>query len=126
MKKAIFALAAFALPSLALAADACSNLKAGGVKGISECIIVWFDYAAYVLMAASVAYVVWGAFQMMRESTREEGKGIVTFGIIGLFVMVSIWGLVAILSNTFKGFANEGPITPPPLEFPSVGGTKTN
>ncbi len=33
---------------------------------------------------------------------KEEGKQYMIWGIIGLFVMVSVWGLVAILQGTFK------------------------
>jgi zinc transporter ZupT len=33
---------------------------------------------------------------------KEDGKKFMFWGIIGIFVMVSVWGLVAILKNTFK------------------------
>ena len=32
---------------------------------------------------------------------REEGRKFMIYGIVGLFVMVSIWGLVGILQGTF-------------------------
>lgn len=32
---------------------------------------------------------------------REDGKKYMMWGIVGIFVMVSLWGLVAILTNTF-------------------------
>lgn len=35
------------------------------------------------------------------EEKRKQGKQYMIWGIIALFVMVSIWGLVAILTNTF-------------------------
>lgn len=34
-------------------------------------------------------------------SKKEEGRTIMLWGIIGLFVMISVWGLVSILTNTF-------------------------
>lgn len=33
---------------------------------------------------------------------KEEGKQYMIWGIIGLFVMVSVWGLVAVLQGTFN------------------------
>jgi membrane protease YdiL (CAAX protease family) len=33
---------------------------------------------------------------------KEEGKQYMIWGIVGLFVMVSVWGLVAILQGTFN------------------------
>lgn len=44
-------------------------------------------------------YVVQGAND---EKSREQGKQIMLWGIVGLFVMVSVWGLVAIVQNTFN------------------------
>ena len=35
------------------------------------------------------------------EKAREEGKKVMIYGIIGLFVMVAIWGIVLLLANTF-------------------------
>lgn len=40
------------------------------------------------------------------EEKRDAGKGLMLFGIISLFVMVSVWGLVRILYNTFFGSAD--------------------
>lgn len=97
--------------------SSCSNLKTEGVPGIVSCIIGFFNYAVYLIMAFSVLYIVWGAFKLMKEDGREEGKNIVLYGIIGLFVMVSIWGLVNILDRTF-GLSGGQAITPPQLVAP--------
>jgi hypothetical protein len=35
------------------------------------------------------------------EKSREQGKQIMLWGIIGLFVMVSVWGIVNIVEDTF-------------------------
>lgn len=47
------------------------------------------------------------------EEKRKNSRNMMIYGIIGLFVMVSIWGLVALLNNTF-GIEKTG-ITIPPL-----------
>lgn len=105
---ALALLLALALPIAASAqagvgdTSACSSLTTGGVAGIVSCIIGFFNSAIYLIMAFAVLYIVWGAFKLMKEEGREEGKNIVMFGIIGLFVMISIWGLVNILDRTFN------------------------
>lgn len=40
---------------------------------------------------------------------KETGKMYMLWGIVGLFVIVSMWGLVALLQNTF-GLNNNNPI----------------
>lgn len=37
------------------------------------------------------------------ESKREEGVRYIFYGIIGLFVMVSVWGIIEILNMTLFG-----------------------
>ncbi|MBI5005357.1 MAG: hypothetical protein HZC03_02025 [Candidatus Lloydbacteria bacterium] len=44
-------------------------------------------------------YVIQGAHD---EKSREQGKQIMLWGIIGLFVMVSVWGLVTVVKDTFN------------------------
>jgi FtsH-binding integral membrane protein len=36
------------------------------------------------------------------EEKRSQGKSYILWGLIGLFVMVSIWGLVSVFSNTLN------------------------
>lgn len=80
----------------------CQNIAANGVAGVVSCLIGFMNNALYLIMAAAVLYIVWGAFQLMKEEKRDEAKNTVLFGIIGLFVMISIWGLVNILDKTFN------------------------
>lgn len=42
------------------------------------------------------------------EEKRKVGRSYILYGIIGIFVIVSVWGLVNILSNTF-GISNTVP-----------------
>lgn len=43
---------------------------------------------------------------------REEGKGFILGGIIALFVMVSVWGLVNLLRNTLNLDNKDIPLAP--------------
>jgi hypothetical protein len=99
-------------------ADACANVRTTGLKGVVQCFVGLLNTVMYLLIAASVVYTVYGAFLMISsEEKRDEGKKIIYHGIIGLFVMVSIWGLVNILDNTFK-LSGQTPIPAPQLRAP--------
>ena len=54
--------------------------------------------AVIILLVAIVNYIRAGE----EEEKREKAKSLMIYGIIGLFVMISLWGLVAILSGTFN------------------------
>jgi len=58
------------------------------------------------LFALAVASFIWGVIQFYlnpeNEEKRKKGKSFIVGGLIALFVMVSIWGLVGILTNTFE------------------------
>ena len=56
-----------------------------------------------VLISLTILIFIWGIIKYMREDgkEREDGKKYMFWGVIGIFVMVSVWGLVAILQNTF-------------------------
>ncbi|MEK7607356.1 MAG: pilin [Patescibacteria group bacterium] len=80
----------------------CKQISSQGVTALVTCISGLFNNIIYLMMAASVVYIVWGAFQMTSsEEKREEAKKTIYHGIIALFVMISIWGFVNILNNTF-------------------------
>lgn len=58
-----------------------------------------------LLIGLAVVLFVYGVIKFMFSSGgegREEGKDFMFWGIIGIFVMVSVWGLVAILQSTFQ------------------------
>lgn len=124
MKKiyAAFALALVLVstPTLAFAQNrgavsACGRLQSEGVKAAIECAVAFFDYFVYLITALSVVYIVLGAFKLMNEEKRDEGKQTIYYGIIALFVMMSIWGFVNILNNTFRLGASADSVTRPSL-----------
>lgn len=111
MKKAIAAstlLASFALPLVSFAAI--NNISDAGsfiINTINNIIVP-------VLFAVAFIVFLWGAFDTFilgaqKEETRETGKNLMLWGLIGFFVMVSIWGLVNILTGTITFGNNTGP-----------------
>lgn len=57
-----------------------------------------------LLIAIAVVAFVWGVITLIlnpdNEEKKKKGKQFMLWGIIALFVIVSIWGLVGILSRT--------------------------
>lgn len=68
------------------------------------------NYIIYILMTAATVVFLWGMVKYIMtggdEKAKETSKGIIKAGIIGLFLMVAIWGIVRALTGTF--FAGSG------------------
>jgi NADH:ubiquinone oxidoreductase subunit 2 (subunit N) len=116
MKKAFaltsLTLSALALPLVSLAATV-NNLSDAGsfiINTINGILVP-------VLFAIAFIVFIWGAFKTFimganSEDVKEEGKNLMLWGLIGFFVMVSVWGLVNILTGTIN-FGNNSGVTPP-------------
>jgi hypothetical protein len=115
MKKIIAAVAVLA-PSLANAqAITDFNTLTNKATNIGNVIIS-------ILVAFAVLYIVFNAVRFVvkgddPEARKTIGMAII-WGIVGLFVIGSIWGLVAILSNTFRTNNNVPSQNIPTLTYP--------
>lgn len=64
-----------------------------------------------LIFALAFLAFIWGVFQafiLNAEDTekRKEGKKFVLYGLIGFFLMISVWGITRIAVSTF-GFQND-------------------
>ena len=86
------------LPVFALAQP--SDFK--GVVGIIGDIL---DLAYPVIIALTLLVFFWGLTRLLAsggdEKAVEEGKRLMFWGIVGLFVMLSMWAIVALLTGSF-------------------------
>ena len=60
--------------------------------------------AIYLLFAAATLMFAWGIVNYILSASSQkvdQGKKTMLYGIIGLFVMASAWGIVKILCNFF-------------------------
>lgn len=117
MKKALLTtgtIAALAVPfvSLAAATDIRNISDAGGfiISTINGVLVP-------VLFAIAFIVFLWGAFKTFiiganSEEVKEEGKNLMLWGLIGFFVMVSVWGLVNILTSSVNFGDGTQPSTP--------------
>ena len=63
-----------------------------------------------VLIALALVVFFWGLIQYIR--THKGGKDIMIAGLVGLFIMVSVWGIIRIAQNTL-GVGGSGTPTVP-------------
>lgn len=81
----------------------------------------WIDRLIPLVISIALILFLIGIVQFVTaggdEEKRAAARGMIIFGIIALFVMVSVWGFVNILSRTF--FGNQG-ATIRPASVPSV------
>jgi len=112
MKKVIYTAIAFA-PALAFAAnfDAIRNLV-NSFKGVLDSLIP-------VIFGIGIIYFFWGVVKYIRAAgdpkAAAEGKSIMIYGIIGLAVMASVYGLINFLTDS-AGLNNTQvnlPVLPP-------------
>lgn len=58
-----------------------------------------------LIVTLAIAVFVWGVVQYLlganEEAKREKGRQFILWSVIALTAMVSIWGLVQVLGNTF-------------------------
>lgn len=76
--------------------------------------------AVPVLIGVAVVLFLYGLVKYLNSGfgdtkTVGEARGLMIWGIVALAVMVSIWGLVAVVQNTFLGGAS--PTAPPGIPF---------
>jgi hypothetical protein len=73
----------------------------------------------YIVMSLGLLVFLWGVVQYViagSDDKKDAAKHVMLWGIIGLFVMSCVWGIVGLLKDTVWGSADIG--LPP--EIPSV------
>lgn len=90
-------LAFILLPSVVFAADTFASLIGKAVYVINLAIPVLGGAILLVFMWNSARYI----FSAGNAEEKGKGKALIGWGIAGLFVVFSIWGIVNIIANTF-------------------------
>lgn len=94
MKKLALTVASFALPLVSFAALENAKTLIGDIGDIVETIIpILFALALLAFFYGLVKYI-FGA-----EQDKEKAKKTMIWGVVALFVMASVWGLVAWLGD---------------------------
>jgi Type IV secretion system pilin len=115
MKKKLIVLGGMVLtatPFLALAqigttgsqSTGCDISQSGNLFGLLCRFGQLFNSIVPVLIALGVLFFVWGVVQYViadDEEAKSAGRNRMIYGIIGLAVIIGVWGLVNFLRNTF-------------------------
>jgi len=96
----------------------------GGLWNLFSIVMGILSQVVILLIALAVVFFLYGILKYIGsgddEESRKKGKNLVIYGIIGLFVMISFWGIVNILVNTFE--LNTAPYVQVPYFDGSGGG----
>ncbi|MFA6076502.1 MAG: pilin [Candidatus Paceibacterota bacterium] len=115
MKKKLVVLSGFVLglaPVVALAqinlgggpTGSCVLGNGGTIFGIFCRVGQILNSIVPILIALGIVYFVWGVISYViggDEEAKKKGRDKIIYGIIGLAVIVAVWGLVGILTRTF-------------------------
>lgn len=101
MKKLAYIGAALAFPLLSFAQIVNAQELGDTIIGIINNVAVplLFAVAFIVFIFGVFRYFIQGASD---EEAKENGKSLMLWGLIGFFVMVSVWGLINIIRGTFN------------------------
>jgi hypothetical protein len=106
--KLLTGLGIFALPALALAqtnsVGGTSGVGNVGIQNLLSTVSSIFGILIPILVTFAVIYIIVGVIRYATandDETQATARASILHGIIALFVIVSIWGLVGVLNNTF-------------------------
>ncbi|HDQ16760.1 MAG TPA: hypothetical protein ENN31_01395 [Candidatus Vogelbacteria bacterium] len=99
MKKLLY----LSLPTLLLTPFA--FVSAAGLDDVVDTIGNLISALIPIMLALAVVVFFWGLAMYLLKAGDEEGqkgaRNLMIYGVIAIFVMVSLWGLVGILASTF-------------------------
>ena len=123
MKKILLSTGIFLTPVMVFAQ---ANPNVQNVQNFFDQVGALLTSLLPILVTLAVVLFFWGLavfiFSAGNEDGRERGKQIMIWGVIALFIIVSIWGIVAFLGNLF-GIEQGGSAPVPNVGAP--GGTLT-
>ncbi len=109
-------LSLFAIPAIA------SAQSIGGILGLLAQANDLINRLIPFVIACTVLIFLWGIFGLVMaggdSEKRKEAQGYIIWGVVALFVMVSVWGLVNILVRS----VNLDNTAPPAPGLPNPGG----
>lgn len=90
------------LPAISFAQPSVNNVQDAGQFFIN----LINNIAVPFIFALAFLVFIWGVFKYFingkDDAARKEGKNLMLYGLLGFFIMVSVWGLVNILVNSVR------------------------
>lgn len=99
---------AYALPFVAFA-----QVQSQSVLGVLDFFQRLFNGMIGLFITIAIVAFFWGLIKYIWSVDEKKAEGLQTmlYGVLAIFVMVSIWGIIRLIQNTF-GVAGGGAITP--------------
>ena len=120
LRKVLLGSTVFLTPAMALAA--------GGLETVLNTLARLINTATPIVFALALLAFFWGLavyiFNSGNDEKKAEGKNIMIWGIIALFVMVSVFGIIRILQQTL-GVDGSQNINIPRVQVSGTTGTAT-
>ncbi len=113
----LIGLIAFSVPHTASAAMCYPVITPRSLVDFICIAIDWVQTAMPIVAALALVMFFWGLAKYIvkagSEDAHEEGREIMKWGIVALFVLVSIWGIIALISGDIFGISPTGiPLLP--------------
>lgn len=105
------------LVSFAQNATGCGDVEPGTLQAVICTVGNILDTVIPILIVLGIVFFVWGVIMYViskDEEAKKRGKDKMIYGIIGLVVIVAMWGLVGIVTKTF-GLSGTTNVTIPTL-----------
>ena len=105
MKKNLIVLSSLGLVFAPLFAFAATCVGVTGIEAFICKIGSILNTLIPIMVVLGVVYFIWGVLQYVmsgEEEAKKKGKSHMIYGIIGLVVIVGLWGLINIVTSTFS------------------------
>jgi len=92
------------------------------VNGVTTKLVGLGNTVIYLLVSLGVIFIIWNVVMFVikggsgEEGAKSKALGNIGWGLLGLAIILSIWGLVNILTGTFR-------TTPATQAIPNLGNT---
>ena len=89
------------------------DTSTGTIGGFAATVQYLLNIIVPIVMTLALIYFFLGLAKYIYSASDDEKKGEgrnqMIYGVIALFVMATVWGLVGVLNQTFLGGTNTGP-----------------
>lgn len=93
------------LPGIVSAQSASLTRTVDDADDVVKLIFDGINIVTVIVVSLSILWIIIGIFQYFiagGEDDRKVGRDKIAYGVLGVAIMLSIWGLVRLLTNTFK------------------------
>jgi TRAP-type mannitol/chloroaromatic compound transport system permease small subunit len=114
MIKKIFLALLLVTPSFSFAAHVVGHSATGGLSGVIDTATGLANQLYSLVFVLIILAFAWGVLVFVFKSGEDstEGKNMMIWSIVALFVLVSVWGIIGILQKTV-GVDNKNAINAP-------------